>query len=111
MTDKANDMPTPIDKLINIDFLEIEPWLISSTCLFKVCIAGSAKTTKIPIINPKGIYNHFVFPIAKVSPILDPIGINPIFTAVKNNVNPKYVYKIPMKIFNNLFLFKRCVKY
>ena len=55
---------TPIDRPIIIDFLDITPSVISSTCLFSTWTAGSAKTIVKPIISPNGISNHFVFPLA-----------------------------------------------
>ena len=45
--------PTPMHNAISIDFLDTPPVVISSTCFVKTWIAGSARTTTHPKINPK----------------------------------------------------------
>ena len=67
------------------------PLVISATCLFKMCTAGSAMTTKKPINIPKGIKRYFTDVDAIDSPIKEAIGIKPVLAPVKNKTNPIYV--------------------
>ena len=51
----ASDTATPADRLRRIARAGIEPAVISSTCLFSTCTAGSAATIKYPTIMEIGI--------------------------------------------------------
>ena len=92
--DRPIARPTPIHRAINIDFLDTPPVVISSTCFVNTWIAGSARTTTQPNMNPNIIKNSLEN-AASSWPILYPIGINPTLTDVKNNTKPNNVYKIP----------------
>ena len=102
MIDKQIDIPTPMDNAIDICLLVTIPVVISSTCLFNTCTAGSANTTTNPKIN-ENTTNTILFDDAREWPSLYPIGIKPTFTAVKKITRPKNVYTIPINILNILF--------
>ena len=63
------ETPTPRDNDKSMERLVMVPPLISSTCLFKTCTAGSANTTTRPMINPNTA-NKVGCEVASCSPIL-----------------------------------------
>ena len=88
------ETPTPIASATIIERLVTVPPVTSSTCLLSTCTAGSARTVTAPITKEKPI-KKLSFPAASSSPILNPIGIKPAVTALKNTTRPMNVYTIP----------------
>ena len=96
--ERATAIEIPIHIQINIDFFEIAPPVISSTCLFKTGTEGSAKTITKPKSAPITIKIQLYDVRASAAPISFPIGINPILTPTKKSVKPIKLYITPMKI-------------
>ena len=104
--DRRIAMETPIEIDIFIIFFEIDPSVISSTSLVKIFIAGSANTTRKPIIMPKGIIIFIKLKLPKLSPSKKPVFIKPTLTPVKNKQSPVKVAISPTIIFLVCFFVK-----
>ena len=86
-----------------MDFFVIVPFVVSSTSLLRICIAGSAITTIQPIIRPIGI-NQYLLYAAIWLPILKPIEMYTVLTVDKNNTSPAKVNNIPIPILLSFLL-------
>ena len=93
-------------RLLSISLLVTAPALISSTCLVRVCTAGSADTTNQPIMAYIGISKYLVQPLVSVCPRISPKEEKPTFTPIRKITSPIYVKSIPKRILSTDSRFK-----
>ena len=82
---------TPIQSPFIIAEELIAPALMRSTCLLRTWTAGSAATTKYPMIIPTGIRSHPPHSCASPCPTNLPTGINPTLDPERKIVSPMNV--------------------